>query len=330
MRKASLCNVAAALVVTALALQGDAVHAADTFPSKPLRLMVGFVPGGGTDASARLIAQKLTEELGQQVVVENRPGASGLIAADNVARATPDGYTLLLANMQSTVSAPYVFPVSFDPLTAFTAVRYIGAVPNVLVVNPEKNDVKTVDELLSKIRAAPGTFTYASSGMGGPQHLSAALFSKITNVQMEHVPYKGSGQATADLLGRQVDMNFDTLPGVIGQVSAGKLRALAVTSESRTDRLPDVPTLAEAGVKGMDVEQWYAVLAPANIPETTLKKLDAAIGATLRDPDVASKLAEQGLMLEGGPQDPKAFSEFIVAEYAKYGELTQSLGIKKP
>ncbi len=306
------------------------VHAADNFPNKPIRLVVGFVPGGGTDVSARLIAQKLSETLGQQIVVENRPGASGLIAADNVAKSEPDGYTLLLANMQSTVSAPYVLPTTFDPVNGFTAVRFIGTVPNVLVVNPTKNDVTTVGQLLEQIKAKPGSFTYASSGMGSPQHLSAARFSQITGAKMEHVPYKGSGQAIADLLGGQVDMNFDTLPSVIGQINAGKLRALAVTSNKRSDRLPDVPTLEEAGVKGMDVEQWYAVLGPANIPASTLKRLDQAIDTTLRDAGVASKLAEQGMTLGGGPKDPQAFTAFIASEHKKYQAMATELKLKQP
>ena len=311
-------------------VQIGAVHAADTFPNKPIRLVVGFVPGGGTDVSARLIAQKLSENLGQQIVVENRPGASGLIAADSVAKAEPDGYTLLLANMQSTVSAPYVLPTSFDFVNGFTAVRFIGTVPNVLVVSPSKNDVKTVAQLLEQVKAKPGTYTYASSGMGSPQHLSAARFSQITGAKMEHVPYKGSGQAIADLLGGQVDMNFDTLPSVISQINGGKLRALAVTSSKRSERLPDVPTLAEAGVKGMDVEQWYAVLAPANIPPTTLKKLDQAIGETLGDAGVASKLADQGMTLGGGPKDPEAFKAFIAAEHKKYQAMATELNLKQP
>lgn len=328
MHKNTVCKWATALAMTMA--QIGVVHAADPFPTKPIRLIVGFVPGGGTDVSARLLAQKLSEELGQQVVVENKPGASGIIAADSVSKAEPDGYTLLLANMQSTVSAPYILPVSFDPLKGFTAVRYIGSVPNVLVVNPTKNDVTTVAQLIEKMKAKPGAFTYASSGMGSPQHLSAARFSQITKVEMEHVPYKGSGQAIADLLGGQVDMNFDTLPGIIGQVSSGKLRALAVTSNKRSDRLPDVPTLAEAGVKGMDVEQWYAVLGPANIPEATLARLDQAIAATLRDQNVAAKLADQGMTLGGGPKDPKAFTQFLADEYKKYGAITADLGMTKP
>ncbi|MFA4914449.1 MAG: tripartite tricarboxylate transporter substrate binding protein [Burkholderiaceae bacterium] len=310
--------------------QVAAVHAADPFPNKPIRLIVGFVPGGGTDVSARLIAQKLSEELGQQVVVENKPGASGLIAADSVSKSDPDGYTLLLANMQSTVAAPYLLPTSFDPVNGFTAVTFIGTVPNVLVVNPTKNDVTTLAQLLEQVKAKPGVFTYASSGMGSPQHLSAARFSQITGTKMEHVPYKGSGQAIADLLGGQVDMNFDTLPSVIGQINSGKLRALAVTSQARSDRLPNVPTLAEAGVKGMDVEQWYAVLGPAKIPAATLKRLDQAIGATLRDPGVASKLADQGMTLGGGPKDPQAFATFLTSEHKKYQGITADLNLSKP
>ncbi len=318
-------------LIGALALaQAGAAQAEEPFPHKPIRLVVGFVPGGGTDVSARIIAQHLSTVLGQSLVVENRPGASGLIAGEMVAKAEPDGYTLLLANMQSTVSAPYLLPVSYDPVKAFTAVRYIGSVPNILVVNPTKNDVKSLKELTDLVKASPGKYTYASSGMGSPQHLSAARFSQITGAQMEHIPYKGSGQAMADLLGGQVDMNFDTLPGAIGQVRAGKLRPLAVTSAKRAASLPDVPTLAEAGVKGMDVEQWYAVLAPAKVPPAVLAKLDEALKASLADKDVASKLADQGMVVGGGPDNPAAFQAFVQSEYDKYGRITADLGLKKP
>jgi tripartite-type tricarboxylate transporter receptor subunit TctC len=303
--------------------------AAAEYPDKPIRLIVGFVPGGGTDVSARIVAQKLSTILKQQIVIENKPGASGLIAADMVSKAEPDGYTLLLANMQSSVAAPYVLPTTFDPIKDFTPVRYIGTVPNVLVINPTRHDYKTVQDLIKAARAKPGSLTYASSGMGSPQHLTAARFSQIEKVEMVHVPYKGSGQAVADLLGGQVDLNFDTLPGVIGQIQAGKLRPLAVTSAERSPRLPDVPTLAEAGVKGVDVVQWYAVLAPGKLPAPILDRLDQALAQTLKDPEVRAKLADQGMDVGGGPDTPAAFRTYVEDEWAKYGTLTRSLGMTK-
>ncbi|WP_254926128.1 Bug family tripartite tricarboxylate transporter substrate binding protein [Bordetella genomosp. 11] len=307
----------------------QAFPAAAEYPDKPIHLYVGFVPGGGTDVSARIVAQRLSAILNQQIIIENKPGASGLIAADMVAKAPPDGYTLLLANMQSTVAAPYVLPTSFDPIKDFTPVRYIGSVPNVLAINPTKHDFKTVQDLVKAARAKPGSLTYASSGMGSPQHLTAARFSQIEKVEMIHVPYKGSGQAVADLLGGQVDLNFDTLPGVIGQVQAGKLRPLAVTGSQRSPRLPDVPTLAEAGVKGVDVVQWYAVLAPGNLPKPVLDRLDQALAQTLKDPSVRAKLNDQGMDVGGGPDTPAAFRAYVDSEWAKYGRLTSSLGLTK-
>ncbi len=322
-------KMSVALAVAAAVLPAATVSAASDYPKQPIRLVVGFVPGGGTDVSARILAQHLSGVLNQQVVVENKPGASGLIAGDMVAKAEPDGYTLLLANMQSTVSAPYVLPVSYDPIGAFTPVRYLGSVPNVLVINPSKNDWKSVKEMSEALKAKPGQYTYASSGMGSPQHLSAARFSQITGAKMEHVPYKGSGQAMQDLLGNQVDMNFDTLPGAIGQIKGGKLRPLAVTSAKRAAPLPDVPTLAEAGVPGMDVEQWYAVLAPAKLPPEVLDKLDKAIAQSLADKDVAAKLAEQGMVVGGGPASPGDFKTFVQKEYEKYGKITSDLGLTK-
>lgn len=321
---------ACALAITLAPLSIPAVaQDAMKWPDRPIRLVVGFVPGGGTDVSARIVSAKLSELLGQQVVVENKPGASGLIAADQVAKADPDGYTLLLANMQSTVSAPYVVQSNLDPIKDFTAVRYIGSVPNVLVVNPTKHKYTTVQHLVDDARARPKALLYASSGQGSPQHLSAARFSQIADLEMEHVPYKGSGQAMTDLLGGSVDMNFDTLPGAIGQIQAGKLRPLAVTSAERSKRLPDVPTLAEAGVPGMDIVQWYAVLAPAKLPQPILDKLDQALQKTLEDPAVSAKLADQGMELGAGPDSPQAFARYVQDEWVKYGKITSDLGLTK-
>jgi len=322
---------ASALAITTLISIGSPALAQDAskWPERPIRLVVGFVPGGGTDVSARILSAKLSSVLGQQIVVENKPGASGLIASDYVAKADPDGYTLMLANMQSTVSAPYVVQSDIDPIRDFTAVRYIGSVPNVLVINPTKHDYKTVQNLIDDAKARPKQLLYASSGQGSPQHLSAARFSQIAGVEMEHVPYKGSGQAMTDLLGGNVDMNFDTLPGAIGQVQAGKLRPLAVTSAQRSKRLPEVPTLAEAGIKGMDIIQWYALLAPAKLPKPILDKLDQAVAQTLADPEIQAKLADQGMELGGGPETPVEFASYIKDEWSKYGKITSSLGLSK-
>ncbi|HTK01730.1 MAG TPA: tripartite tricarboxylate transporter substrate binding protein [Bordetella sp.] len=319
----------ALVAISSLFALMQAGPAAAAYPEKPIRLIVGFVPGGGTDVSARIVAQRLSIILKQQIVIENKPGASGLIAADMVAKAEPDGYTLLLANTQSAVAAPYMLPTSFDPIKDFTPVRYIGTVPNVLVVNPVRHDFKSVQDLIDAARKKPGGLTYASSGLGSPQHLTAARFSQIENLEMVHVPYKGSGQALADLLGGQVDLNFDTLPSVIAQIQAGKLRPLVVTSPQRTPRLPDVPTLAEAGVKGVDVLQWYAVLAPRGLPGPILEKLDQALAQTLKDPDVRAKLADQGMDVGGGPDSPAAFRAYLEQEWGRYGKLTASLGLTK-
>ena len=276
---------AGALALTAgLAAASPALaQDASKWPERPLRLIVGFVPGGGTDVSARILSARLSTLLGQQVVVENKPGASGLIAADYVVKADPDGYTLLLANMQSTVAAPYVVQSNIDPNKDFTAVRYIGSVPNVLVVNPAKHAYATVQNLVDDARAKPKQLLYASSGMGSPQHLSAARFSQIAGVQMEHVPYKGSGQAMTDLLGGSVDMNFDTLPGAINQIQAGKLRAIGVTSSGRSPLVPDVPSLAEAGIRNFNLEIWNAFAAPV----TLTKPIQAKLAASKVKPGVA-------------------------------------------
>jgi len=322
------------IICTTLLASGLAyaqTSAARTFPTQSVRLIVGFVPGGGTDVSARILARGLAQTLNTQIVVENRPGAAGMIASDAVAKAEPDGHTLLLVNMQAAVSSPHWVPTSFDPITDLHGVRIMGTVPNVLVVNPETLPVASVAELLARIRAAePGSYTYASSGLGSPQHLIAVRFSQVTGVAMEHIPYKGSGQAIVDLLGGNVHMNFDTLPSVTGHIQGQRLRALAVTTPERAATFPDVPTLAEAGIDGIDIVQWYAVLAPAGVPPDVMARLDQAIADALADPEVASALAAQGMTVagpdSGGPQTPAAFQDYIRAEYDKYGRIARDLG----
>src|SRR5258706_757372 len=244
----------------ALALAGLAQ--AQTWPNKPIKWVVGFAPGGGTDIVARALALKVADQLGQAVIIENRAGAAGTIGADIVAKAPSDGYTFLVGHVNSNAIAPFVMAsVPYDPVADFTPITYIGYVPNVLVVNPSVN-AKSVEELIALAKREPGKLTYASSAIGSTQHLAGALFNKIAGTSMVHVPYKGSGQAIVDLVGGQVDMNFDTMPPVLEQIRAGKIRALAISTPQRLPQLPDVPTFEEKGIRGFDVTNWYSIIGP--------------------------------------------------------------------
>jgi tripartite-type tricarboxylate transporter receptor subunit TctC len=317
--------LAAALAATALAVPA-AAHA-QTWPNKPIRLLVGFAPGGGTDIVARALAPRLSELLGQQVIVENRAGAAGTIAADAVAKAAPDGHTLLAGHANSNAIAPWVLTkVPFDPIADFTPVTYIGYVPNVLVVHPSV-PARSVEELVGLAKARPGVMTYASSGVGSTQHLAGALFNQLSGTQMNHVPYKGSGAAIVDLLAGQVNVNFDTMPPVLPHVRDGKLRALAISTPKRVPQLPDVPTFEEKGIRGFDVTNWYSVMGPKGLPADIVAKLDDALKKAMSDPEVRAKLDPQGVQF-GGPATPAAFAEFIRAENAKYAKMVRELNVK--
>ena len=300
---------------------------AQAWPNKPIRLLVGFAPGGGTDIVARSLAQRMSEVLGQQIVVENRSGASGTIAADLVAKSPPDGYTLLMGHSNSNAIAPFVLKnVPYDAGADFTPITYIGYVPNVLVVNLEV-PAKTVPELVALSKAKPGVYTYASSGIGSTQHLAGALFAKLTDTQLSHVPYKGSGQAIVDLLAGQVNMNFDTMPPVLEQIKAGKLRALAISTPQRLPQLADVPTFNEVGIRGFDVTNWYSVMGPKNMLKDIVAKIDDAVQKAMTDPTIRGKLEAQGVQF-GGARTPEEFSVFIKAELAKYQTLVKELNVK--
>jgi tripartite-type tricarboxylate transporter receptor subunit TctC len=314
-------------LIAALALAAPLAAAAQAWPSRPVRLIVGFAPGGGTDIVARALAPKLSELLGQQVVVENRAGASGTIAADMVAKAAPDGYTLLAGHANSNAIAPHVFSkVPYDPIADFTPITYIGYVPNVLVVNPGV-PAKSVEELIALAKSKPGALTYASSGVGSTQHLAGALFNVIAGTSMTHIPYKGSGPAVIDLIAGQVNTNFDTMPPVLEHVKGGKLRALAISTPQRLSQLPDVPTFEEKGIKGFDVTNWYSVMGPKALPREIVSKLDEALRKVMADPEVRAKLDPQGVQF-GGPQTPDAFREFIRTENAKYATMVKQLNVK--
>ena len=236
-----------------LLLASSATTWAQEWPSRPVHLMVGFAPGGGTDIVGRALAQRMGENLKQSIVVENKAGAAGTIAADYVAKAAPDGYTLLMGHSNSNAISPFVLSnVPYDPATDFTPITYLGYVPNVLVVNAAL-PVNSVAELIALAKTKPGQLTYGSSGIGSTQHLAGALFAKISGVTLNHIPYKGSGQAIVDLLSGQITMNFDTLPPVLEHIKSGKLRALAISTPKRLPQLPNVPTFAEVGINGFDV-----------------------------------------------------------------------------
>jgi tripartite-type tricarboxylate transporter receptor subunit TctC len=319
--------LAAALAATTLGVPAAALAQQQAWPARPIRLLVGFAPGGGTDIVARTLAPKLSELLGQQVIVENRAGAAGTIAADAVAKAAPDGYTLLAGHANSNAIAPHVLAkVPYDAIADFTPITYIGYVPNVLVVNPAVQ-AKTVEELVALARAKPGVLTYASSGVGSTQHLAGALFNRIAGTQMNHVPYKGSGAAIVDLLAGQVDTNFDTMPPVLEHIRSGKLRALAISTPQRLSQLGDVPTFEEKGIKGFDVTNWYSVMGPKGLPREIVTKLDEAMKKAMADPEIRAKLDPQGVQF-GGPQTPEAFAAFIRAENTKYTKLVKDLNVR--
>jgi tripartite-type tricarboxylate transporter receptor subunit TctC len=300
--------------------------AAQTYPAKPIRMIVGFAPGGGTDVVARVISQKLSEWYGQQVIVENRAGATGTIGADVVAKSAPDGYTLIMGHVNSHAIAPSMFKkLPYDALRDFAPVAYVGYVPNVLVVHPSV-PARSMKELIALAKAKPGGLNYASSGTGSTQHLAGEMFKQLAGVDIVHVPYKGSGQAIGDLLAGTVSMNFDTMPPVIDHIKGGRLRALAISTPRRIAQLPDVPTFAEEGMSGFDVTNWYGVMAPAGTPREIVNKLNADINKAMQVPEVRARLEQVGTqMREGSAAD---FENFQKAEVTKYAKLVKDAGIQ--
>ena len=323
--KASLHALAAALLaVIALVATTPAAAQGATYPTKPVRLVVPFPPGGTTDILARAVAQKLSETWGQQVIVDNRPGAGGNIGSELVAKAPPDGYTLLMGTVGTHAINPSLYAkMPYDHVKDFTPVILVAGVPNVLVVNPSL-PVDSVQQLIAYGKANPNKLNFASSGNGTSIHLSGELFRTMTGVQMTHVPYKGSAPALTDLIGGQVQLMFDNLPSSLQFIKAGKLRALAVTSVARSQALPDVPTLAESGLPGFEASSWFGVLAPAGTPADIVAKINAAVAAWLASPAAKEQLAAQGASAAGGP--PDAFVRHIADESAKWAKVVKASG----
>ncbi len=315
--------VALTAVVAGLALPASAQT---PYPSRPVRIVVPFPAGGTTDILARALAQNLSERLGQSFVVDNRPGAGGNIGAELVAKSPPDGYTLLMGTVGThAINASLYKSMPFDHVKDFAPVVLVAGVPNVLEVNPAL-PVHSVAELIAYGKANPGKLNFASSGSGTSIHLSGELFKVMTGVSMQHVPYKGSAPALQDLVGGQVQLMFDNLPSSLAMIKAGKLRPLAVTSTTRAAALPDVPTVAEAGVPGFEASSWFGLLAPAGTPPDVVAKLNAAANAWLASPDARDKLLAQGAIAAGGT--PEDFAKHIAAETAKWAKVVQASGAK--
>jgi tripartite-type tricarboxylate transporter receptor subunit TctC len=300
------------------AAQGDA------WPSKPITLVVTYPPGGGADAMARLIAPKLGEALGQSVVVENRPGASGQIAAQYVAKAQPDGYTIMLDASSFAVN-PSLYPkLPYDSLKAFKPIGLIAAFPNVLLVNAQFVP-KTVAELVGAAKASKNAVAYASSGNGSAQHLAGAMFESATGVDMLHVPYKGGGPALNDVIGGQVPVFFGNLASTLQHVQSGRLRALAVTADKRSAILPNTPTLNEAGVKGAEVYEWNAIFAPTGTPEAIVLKLSDALQKVLDNAEVKQRIASLGGDIKKG--SPDSAKVFLEQQMSTWGKVIKAKGI---
>jgi tripartite-type tricarboxylate transporter receptor subunit TctC len=308
-----------------LAFAAAAAASAQSFPSKPITLVVPFPPGGTTDVLARTVAQKLNEAWGQPVIVDNKPGAGATIGATYVAKAPADGYTLLMGAVHHTIasglysSLPYDFQKDLAPITV------VALVPNVLAVNPEV-PAKSVKELVAYGKANPSKLSYGSNGQGTLQHLIGEQFSALNGVEMLHVPYKGSGPLTTDLLAGQVTMSFDTITPVLPHIQAGKLRALAVTTAKRSPALPDVPTLAESGMTGFDQGSWFGILAPAKTPPEIVSKLHAEIVKILNMPDVQKKFADIGAQPVGNP--PKEMAALIKGDTDRFSTVVKQAKIK--
>jgi tripartite-type tricarboxylate transporter receptor subunit TctC len=293
------------------------------WPSRPIRMVVPLSPGGFADVPGRILAARLSSLLGYNVFVENRPGAGGTIGADFVAKSAPDGYTLLFTGTPHVISAWIYKKLPYDPLKDFEPVALVASGPYVLVVNPQLS-VNSVRELMAAARAQPGKIDYASSGNGSAQHLVSALFASMAGIELNHVPYKGSGPAMQDLLGGQVKVSFAGIPNVLPHVKAGRLRALAVSTPQRSPDLPEVPTVAEAGVPGYEATLWLNVSGPAGMPADIVQRLSAEIGKALQDQDLQSNFRAAGV--EATAMGPAELNAFIRTEYEKWGRVVRETG----
>jgi len=317
--RATLGALAATAAASASAGSGH-----EAYPERPIRLLVGFAPGGGTDTTARAIGQKLSQALGQQIIVDNRPGAAGNIAADIVAHANADGYTLLMGTIAALAINPTLYgSLPFDPVRDFAPITQAVNSTNVLVVHPSVN-AHNVKELIELAKAAPGKLLYGSSGVGGAGHLAGELFCASAHVKMTHVPYKGGGPVMAELLAGHVQAVFATATTAIPHIRSGRIRALGVTASKRAGMLPDIPTIAEQGLKGFDANNWYGLLAPARTPRRIVEKLNVEVVKVLGMPDIREYLFNRGL--DPAPTTPEEFAAYIRSEIVKWAKVVRAAG----
>ena len=315
----------AALTLLALACAGASPAFSQSWPDKPVRIMVGASAGGGTDILARMLGEKFAADLKQSVVIENRPGASNTIAAEMTAKATADGTTLLLATNTAQAIAPHLLKLKFDPLKDLQPIGLVAVMPNVLVVSAA-SPYKSVKELVAAMAEKPGNMKYASSGIGSTQHIAGEAFTMATGTKAIHIPYKGSAQAHVDIIGGDVTMMFDSASSAMGQIKAGKFRPLAVMADKRTAEMPDVPTMSELGIKGVDVATWYGLYVTGGTPKPVVDTLTAGLVKVLKLPDVQARI--KGMGGEVGTLTGEGFAEMNRQEFERFRKLVKDANIK--
>jgi len=318
--------VQAVVIVSVVLAAMPSLATAQAYPAKPIRWISPWPAGGANDIFSRAIGQKIGESLGQQVLVDNRPGAAGTIGSDIAAKAPADGYTLVMGSSPTHAIAPALYPaLPYDPLRDFSAVTLVGSVPNVLVLHPSV-PAKTVKEFIAVAKARPGKLNFASTGNGTSQHLSAELFKFMAGLDMVHIPYKGTAPALTELVAGQVDLAFENMPALIPHIQAGRLRALAVTTTKRSAVMPELPTIAEAALPGYDASVWFGVFAPAGTPRPVVERLHGEILKALQTQDLKSRMVAMGTDVSGmGPDD---FSAYVRKEIPKWANLVKAAGVK--
>jgi tripartite-type tricarboxylate transporter receptor subunit TctC len=313
------------LALTSAAMLSDAGALAQSYPNKPIRMVVGFPPGGGNDLLARTVSPKLSELLSQPVVVDNKPGAGGNVAAEFVSRAAADGYTILVMSSSHPIQKLLKPSLAYDPIADFTPLARLAQYSYILVINPSVK-ARNVKELVALAKAQPGKLNFVSSGNGSGSHLVGELFRIATSTDMTHIPYKGGAQAITDLVGGRVEMMFSPIPAVMGHVKSGKLVVLATTGSKRSEALPDVPTVGESGFPKFSASSWYGIVGPARIPPAVSDVLNKQINVVLQEPDVKARLAHEGA--EAAPMTREGFAHLIRSDHEKWGKVIAATGIK--